>query len=265
MKKYISIFLLGILLFSLAFFMNNIISKDRENIISKDKELKKNSTITMFVITMKHEKRLKNIEEQQKKIEKPIILFDAVKGDHLDTNRLVEEKQIDPNFNNRDDKLRKREIGCYMSHLNIYKKIKEDKLPGYTIVFEDDFLVKEKFLEEIEKIIAKLNNKDFDIIYLGQNGSNNKGTPIIDNIYHLDKSNICTGTHGLLIKNKNIDRIVEKLNYINTPIDHKIKDTGNDLIVLVIHPFIVEMTNEPSTIRNLNIENFYPVSSKYIY
>ena len=126
-------------------------------------------------------------------------------------------------------------------------------------------LVKEKFLEEIEKIITKLKDKDFDIIYLGQNGSNNKGTPIIDNIYHLDKSNICTGTHGLLIKNKNIDRIVEKLNYINTPIDHKIKDTGNDLIVLVIHPFIVEMTNEPSTIRNLDIENFYPVSSKYIY
>ena len=29
----------------------------------------------------------------------------------------------------------KREAGCYLSHLNIYKKIKKDNKKGYTIIF----------------------------------------------------------------------------------------------------------------------------------
>ena len=256
MEKYIGIFLfLGILFFSLAFSVN-IISNDLKE------TLEERSTINIFVITMKHEKRLQNIQEQQTKIEKPIILFDAVKGDYLDTDRLVQEKQIDPDFNLSNDKLRKREIGCYMSHLNIYKKIKKDKLPGYTIVFEDDFVVKERFLEEIQKIIMSLNHTDFDIIYLGQNrpleNGGNKGNTIIDNIYEMDSNHFCWGTHGLLIKNKNIDKILNKLNYIGTQIDNKFTELGKskELTVLVIHPYLVEIIEEPSTIRELNIENF---------
>ena len=35
----------------------------------------------------------------------------------------------------------KREAGYYLIHLNIYKKIKKDNKKGYTIIFEDDFLV----------------------------------------------------------------------------------------------------------------------------
>jgi uncharacterized membrane protein len=63
MKKYICVFLfLGIFVFSLVYLVN-VISKDLKE------TLEERSTINMFVITMKHEKRLKNIEEQQKKID----------------------------------------------------------------------------------------------------------------------------------------------------------------------------------------------------
>ena len=78
--------------------------------------------IFFFVITLKHENRLKNIENQQKKIkEKEIILFEAVKGDFINMDDLIKEKILDPNF--KEEGVRKRVIGCYMSHLNMYKKI----------------------------------------------------------------------------------------------------------------------------------------------
>jgi len=95
----------------------------------------------MYVITLRHMDRMQNIELQQAKIpEKEIILFDAVKGDFIDQDQLVKEGILDPAFIGGTG-FRKREIACYMSHLNVYKKIKENKNPGYTILFEDDFII----------------------------------------------------------------------------------------------------------------------------
>jgi GR25 family glycosyltransferase involved in LPS biosynthesis len=215
--------------------------------------------IFFFVITLKHENRLKNIENQQKKIkEKEIILFEAVKGDFINMDDLIKEKILDPNF--KEEGVRKRVIGCYMSHLNMYKKIRNERLDGYTVLFEDDFTIEDNFYEKIQKIIKNMENKEFDIINLGQVVSNNKGKQVIDNIYELDKKDFCAGTQGLLINNRNIDKIVEKLKYIDNAIDHKITHTGqkNELNIFVIYPYIVNQGGvSNSTINDMSIENFF--------
>ena len=55
------------------------------------------------------------------------------------------------------------QIGCYLSHFNIYKKIKKENKDGYTIIFEDDFLIKsENLLDEVKKAINILNTKNID-------------------------------------------------------------------------------------------------------
>ena len=146
------------------------------------------------------------------------------------------------------------EIGCYLSHLNIYKKIKQDNKKGYTIIFEDDFLVNsDNLLYEVKKIITILNKKniDFDIIFLG-NLRNNHGKNIQDNIYIIDYGNGLYGTHGYVVNNKNINKIINKTNKIDRPIDIKIQDLSYKKIfkTIVISPNLIVQNNKiKSTIK----------------
>jgi GR25 family glycosyltransferase involved in LPS biosynthesis len=61
-----------------------------------------------------------------------------------------------------------------MSHLNLLKQISLDNKSGYTIIFEDDFLIDSlNFLNDVNKILSKVD--DFDLLFLG-NVANNKGS-----------------------------------------------------------------------------------------
>jgi GR25 family glycosyltransferase involved in LPS biosynthesis len=230
--------------------------------LDESKENNEFDNIEMYVITLRHMDRMQNIELQQAKIpEKEIILFDAVKGDFIDEDQLVKEGILDPAFIG-GTLFRKREIACYMSHLNVYKKIKENKNPGYTILFEDDFIIEtEHFLKDVYKIINTLEilNKDFDLIYLGQvTDIPNQGELIQDNIYTISPNGLW-GCQGMLVNNKNIDKIVDKLTLVDLEIDLKITAMGhkNELIVFVILPYLVNQGGaKTSTIRDLNLETF---------
>lgn len=236
--KYLKSILLIVIVIIFAFFK-----------VKYNKELFENSDILDFyVITLGNKERLENIELQQKKINNKIIIFPAVNGKKLDINQLKKK------YNIKNNRLKLTEIGCYLSHLNIYKKIKKDNKKGYTIIFEDDFLVKsDNLVYEIQKIIKILNNKniDFDFIFLG-NLRNNYGKNIQDNIYFLDKANNLSGTHGYIINNKNINKIIEKIKKIKTPIDTTIQELSykNLLNTIVINPYLVVQNNNiKSTIR----------------
>jgi GR25 family glycosyltransferase involved in LPS biosynthesis len=204
--------------------------------------------LDLYVITLGNKERLENIEQQQEKINNKIDIFPAVNGKKSDINELKKK------YNIRNQKLKMSEIGCYLSHLNIYKKIKQDNKKGYTIIFEDDFLVKsDNLLDEVRKIITILNNKniDFDFIFLG-NLRNNYGKNIQDNIYNIDNGNNLFGTHGYVVNNKNIHKIIDKTNKIDKPIDIKIQDLSYKKILttIVISPnLIIQNNNIKSTIR----------------
>jgi GR25 family glycosyltransferase involved in LPS biosynthesis len=191
-----------------------------------------------------------------------IIMVDAVKGDELNIDTLLSHKKVDSCFDKPDpaeNKIKKRELGCYMSHLKTYQKIKEEQRPGYSIVFEDDFDVANYyFIEKVQSIIRLCKNIDFDIIFLGQVLSQNKGNRITENIYEIDKNELLLGTHALLIRNSSIDRILDKVDCkIDSPIDHKLAGLGKsgELTILVIYPFIVNQKGGDSTIQNIHISN----------
>ena len=40
-------------------------------------------------------------------------------------------------------------IGCYLSHIEVWKKIKEDKNCNYGMIFEDDVIVKHNLKQKI--------------------------------------------------------------------------------------------------------------------
>jgi GR25 family glycosyltransferase involved in LPS biosynthesis len=114
------------------------------------------NNIDIYVISLRHKERLKNIEIQKNKIDinnNNFIIYDAVNGNNLDLNQLVESNILSDVFMIGNE-VRKREIGCYLSHYNIYNKIKENNKGEYTIIFEDDFILEiDNFMEEINILL----------------------------------------------------------------------------------------------------------------
>jgi len=218
------------------------------------------NNIQMYVISLKHDDRIKNIKKQESKINYPISIFDAVKGDKLDMNQLIKDGIVNKKFINAD-KQKYRVVGCYMSHLNLLKKINENDSSGYSIIFEDDFdIATPTFLKEVNEIIEKLESKkeEFDILLLG-NLNENKGQQIIDNIYKMNPQQNLWGTHGYIVNHSKIDKILQYIRIIDMPIDNKYETLGksNQLNIFVINPVIVNQLQQlPSTINDLTIETF---------
>jgi len=208
-----------------------------------------------YVITLKREDRLNNIDEQQKKISVPIKKFDAINGDILELNNV--ELEVRDGLNQNENQKR-REIGCYLSHYNIYKIAKDT---GYTIIFEDDFVISvDNLIDKIDESIKKLNkaNIDFDIMFLGNHSWNeNHGTLIVDNLYKVGKNEGLGGCHGYIINNKNKNKILKNLEIIDDTIDLKIQHVADEgkLNVVSTFPYYVDYNNSKSTIDETAINS----------
>ena len=91
--------------------------------------------------------------------------------------------------------------------------------------------------------------KDKDVIFLG-NLTEDKGPHLVNNIYHIDKTKLCWGTHGMLIKNANITKIYNKLLNIFHNIDYQYAQLikNEELNGFVIMPSICTQVGMESTI-----------------
>jgi GR25 family glycosyltransferase involved in LPS biosynthesis len=137
--------------------------------------------------------------------------------------------------------------------LKTYNIIREKGNPnGYSVILEDDFeIIDDDFEKKIQAALETLQSVDFDMLYL-QNNSNeynkeatidkNHGELIKDNIYYFDKNNYLFGTVGILINNKNIDRILDATKYMDQQIDQKIQFAGiyDKLKLTMMYPNIID-------------------------
>jgi hypothetical protein len=198
-----------------------------------------------------HKERLSNIEKIQKTLNKNVGLF---KGYYTKQLSILKDDMVsflklhDINLEMREPAFwRPGEIGCYLSHHIVIKNIMNSSLTGYTVIFEDDVVFQETLHDDIEKIIANLIDLqvEWDIIFLG-NITNNHKTHIIDNIYTIDENNVCTGTHALLINNKNSERIYKNNCNIVHAIDfqYKINIDNKNLNGFVIYPPLCFQQND---------------------
>jgi hypothetical protein len=225
--KYTILFLIFILIIACIFYLYKhleLFSANTEN-------------IDCYVITLgRPEKKMQNIENQQKKIPYTIEKVDAVFGDDLDIDQLVKDGKVSSGYAGQDQS-RKRQIGCYMSHLKVLDIIeKKHSTAKYSIIFEDDFHISENFIEQLEKNESVINNLDFDVLFLGNLLKSSKGEHVAENIYG---KNEVYGTHGYLIKNANISHIQTCMKYIDDNIDLKYTRVP-ELKVFIMYPSIVD-------------------------
>jgi len=204
----------------------------------------KSNNISYNVIHMKNsnENKYNNILNIEKQINQKLNIFDAIVGKNVNLKNLnIFDENIKFNFKYTFPG----EVGCYLSHLLLIKKASTDIYNDYTVIFEDDFRVKNDNLhEEINNIINKTKG-DFDMIYLG-NLNNNHKKQIIDNIYTVDSVSPLWGTHALLINNKNANKILSNITNIDQAIDNKYKTIidDNSIKTYVIYPTLVEQNTD---------------------
>lgn len=242
---YIIVFLI-ILFGFLFFYLNNQLTETFEN---------KDIPIDFYVITLGHENRLKNIETQQAKIKKPIVHIEAVFGDDLN---LDDYDNIEPEFKS-NERGRKRVIGCYMSHVKTYKRIKADGPDnGYSVLLEDDFTILpeiDDIEEKLKEMIRDLKEREFDLLFL-ENSSGNSGEEKEKGICLVEKDKPIYGNMALLIKNKSVDKLINESKIIKEPIDVVISKAihENRLIAYTACPFLFNSRNEVSTINGVMID-----------
>jgi GR25 family glycosyltransferase involved in LPS biosynthesis len=170
--------------------------------------------IKYFVIHCnEHIERLNNILDIKKTINQKITVFKGYYTKNINTNytsKLNYLQKHDKNLCMNQNVLTKSgEIGCYLSHHMLIKDILDNSNSDeYSVILEDDIRCKETLHGEIQQIIKNMEKIDWDIIFLG-NLTKNHGKQVIDNIYYINEKQICTGTHSLLINNKNVKKIYD--------------------------------------------------------
>ena len=134
-----------------------------------------------------------------------------------------------------------------MSHDKIFNLIKNNtERKKYSIILEDDFnIIPDDIIQKLNNIILSIDTLEFDILFLG-NTFDNVGLQIKDNIYSVDKNKYTMGTFAYLINNANIDKLIQIINPIDSPIDNKF-DTlikTNKLNSLVVYPNVINYMTE---------------------
>jgi len=197
------------------------------------------NNISYCVIHMrKNNKRYENIINNQNKLNRNIDIFDAVIG--KDVN-LDDFSKYDSNIKNNFNYTYIGEIGCYLSHLMILKKLIKNKNNGYTVVFEDDFIILDNNLHEKINNILNTITDDFDLIYLGNLNTNYK-EKYKNNIYYIDANNYLWGTHAYIINNNNAEKIYNLILNMNKAIDNKYKELIDKKLLnaFTIYPILVD-------------------------
>jgi len=211
------------------------------------------NTITVFVVNLKKDKEKKeHMLELCKKFSLNCHFIDAVYGKSLSEEEIRKHYAQEMAIKYTKRKMSRGEIGCLLSHKNIYQKMLDNDLTQ-ALILEDDIEFDEDIIELFEYIKVFPNN--WELILLGHHSRigryvNTKGSiwwkQILSKKYKLIRpSDVGRGTYGYLINKKGASKLLNTLDQYYKPIDHY---TGHDkeINVYAISPAPIRIHTEMS-------------------
>lgn len=248
LNNNIKISVLLLLSIYLSIYKKNINGGENLNIIDK-----------IYFINLDNSKeRLKLMLEQEKKHNLNLIRFPAVNGRLLNKDELIKKGEVVINKYN----MTLSEIGCAMSGLNLYKKIKKDN-DNIVLILEDDIIISDNFKSNLNKYYKEF-PEDWDIISLS--GNNIYGEKISEHILkpiynknHMNHTN--TGAQALLINKKGINKLISMMKVIDTPLDMVMSENcvENKINIYYIIPSLILLN------LNLHSDIWYNESNRKIF
>jgi glycosyl transferase family 25 len=111
-------------------------------------------------------------------------------------------------------------IGCGISHINIWKRIVNEGIKK-TLILEDDFILKEDFLNKFNNVIEK-SPLVYDIIFLTDNIIHNKNLKLYDIDDNYYKQLLISQTVGYIITLEGAQNILNYINKVSYHIDFEL-------------------------------------------
>lgn len=206
------------------------------------------NAIPIHVINLPHrtDRKAKIIEELARVKLTNYTFTEAIHGSTLDVEAM--EKAGEISFKCR--KLKRGEYGCYLSHLDVYKKIITSNEEMH-LILEDDVFFVPSFKVKANTLLSKVAKIEWDILYLGVNNWNethHQGTFVQEGIYC--PANPIWGTHAYVIKKSTLERIIDLLMPIILPIDVKLMEM-TEIKKLVLTNNIVRNHNSESDTQSI--------------
>jgi glycosyl transferase family 25 len=180
------------------------------------------NSIPIFIINLKTRSKRKEktlAELGRNKLQGTFI--EAIDGRYLDAENLKKRGVVadDPQYR----KLRRGEIGCYLSHLKCWDLILQSK-KSYGLVLEDDVVFTKNFKCKFNDTFKHIKDLEWDIITLGRRCKpawfNKKcldGTSIYADSFY--PAVVGYGTFAYIIKRDAIEKLLRTTFPISKPID----------------------------------------------
>jgi glycosyl transferase family 25 len=112
-------------------------------------------------------------------------------------------KGVDGHLLDLKSKIKPGHVGCVLSHLNLFKHIKD--LDGDVfMITEDDVVFSDDFMEKYDKLIGRVPD-DWNLLYFGGNHNSLNLDMVSENIHRLRKTYT---THCYLVKKSCIDFLI---------------------------------------------------------
>jgi GR25 family glycosyltransferase involved in LPS biosynthesis len=168
----------------------------------------------------------------------------------------IEDLNKYPNFSlQKTPNVRRNELGCLLSHINIMKDAIEKKFE-HIIIFEDDVkILDSEFITNTEKHMNELNG-DFDVLYLGANHKYRAKSKFNHHIYLTNGGSNCT--FGYAISERFMKKMIIPCDY-KFPIDmHWRKRFINKrypILFYCIIPHLVNVFDFDSCIQDITNPN----------
>lgn len=134
--------------------------------------------------------------------------FKAVKGSEVDIDNYRSRGYIADDF-----KLKMAgSLGCLLSHVHVWEKIRDNESCNVGLIFEDDALIDKKFNEKMNAILEEDIPADWDMIWLGwhkydcDSVNSHFGTPKKN-----AKKGHNSGHFGYLVNSSSVDKLISLL------------------------------------------------------
>lgn len=150
-------------------------------------------------------------------------------------------------------------IGCAMSHMDLWKKLVNDTNVDHYIIFEDDALIGDDFMQTIGEIDNLKHNLNFDILSLycgpGPNCIHIKNISTLKNGVNVGKPLFPLSLTSYIISKQGAQKLLAMINKINYHIDMDIaiKNLFGDITYLSLNQNLIRHNWETeSTIEHHN-------------
>ena len=185
-----------------------------------DEGWKQDSICFYITLDEKSERAQKSVNSINKMGLQPSAFMGTV-GKKLSKDGLINNNIIEP-----DCQLGMGEIGCFLSHIRLWRhcKLKYPK-HKYYIIFEDDAICDTKYCSKILNLaMNKIQDMEIDVLYLGHCfprtvPMKSSVTKLLNKFRIERKSSLCT--HAMVITEKGLDKLIKYIADKPNPIGKK--------------------------------------------